>query len=169
MGGSEARFSLKPVVACTVALLPLFAVGFNRYLFNPETSGHNSRFSPAARRALGACLRQPGLALLPTARPGRTRKFPRPAHYLTVRADVPAGQPLSHEELLLEQLERLSAAIAARENELRRLKTEVELRDLYIQELHAQLRRQAERLEELERRVRALAPPATAASRAAGA
>jgi chromosome segregation ATPase len=86
-----------------------------------------------------------------------------------VLEDAPAGQPLSHEELLLEQIERLSAAIAARENELRRLKSEVELRDLYIQELHAQLRRQAERLEELERRVRALAPRAIPASHAASA
>lgn len=84
-------------------------------------------------------------------------------------ADVPAGRALSREEPLLEQIERLSAAIAARENELRRLQAEVELRDLYIQELHAQLRRQAERLEELERRVCALAPRAKGETRAAGA
>ncbi|MGC8759634.1 MAG: hypothetical protein ACP5UT_14095 [Bryobacteraceae bacterium] len=57
-------------------------------------------------------------------------------------------------EPMLEQLDRLSAVIAARESELRRLRTQIELRDLYIQELHAQLRRQAERLEQIEKLAR---------------
>lgn len=72
-------------------------------------------------------------------------------------------------EPMLEQLDRLSDVIAAREADLRRLKTELELRDLYIQELHAQLRRQAERLEELEQLVRAALGPAQRSARAAGA
>jgi hypothetical protein len=73
------------------------------------------------------------------------------------------------DETLLEQLDRLSEVIAARDAELRRLKTELELRDLYIQELHAQLRRQAERLEQLEQLVRAALGPARPPARAAGA
>lgn len=72
-------------------------------------------------------------------------------------------------EPMLEQLDRLSDVIAAREADLRRLKTELELRDLYIQELHAQLRRQAERLEELEQLVRAALGPVQRSARAAGA
>lgn len=70
---------------------------------------------------------------------------------------------------MLEQLDRLSDVIAAREADLRRLKTELELRDLYIQELHAQLRRQAERLEELEQLVRAALGPVQRSARAASA
>ncbi len=67
------------------------------------------------------------------------------------------------------QLDRLSEVIAARDADLRRLKTELELRDLYIQELHAQLRRQAERLEQLEQLARTALGPARLPARAAGA
>lgn len=70
---------------------------------------------------------------------------------------------------MLEQLDRLSDAIAAREAELRRLRSELEQRDLYIHELHAQLRRQAERLEQLEQLVRAALGPVQRPARAAGA
>lgn len=72
-------------------------------------------------------------------------------------------------ETMLEHLDRLSEIIAAREAELRRLKAELELRDLYIQELHAQLRRQAERLEKIEELVRKALPPEARRSLAAGA
>lgn len=58
--------------------------------------------------------------------------------------------------MLLEQIEQLSSLIAARDQELRRLRDDLALRDLYIEELHAVLRRQAERLERLEKRFRNL-------------
>ncbi len=58
---------------------------------------------------------------------------------------------------MLEQIERLSALIRARDQELRRLREELGLRDLYIDELHAVLRRQAERIEHIEGRIRRLA------------
>lgn len=77
--------------------------------------------------------------------------------------------PAQQGEAMLEELDRLSAVIAAREAELRRLKNEVELRDLYIQELHAQLRRQAERLERIEELVRRALPPGMRRSLEAGA
>lgn len=59
-------------------------------------------------------------------------------------------------ETPLEQIEQLSSLIAARDQELRRLREDLALRDLYIEELHAVLRRQAERLERLEKRFRDL-------------
>lgn len=59
-------------------------------------------------------------------------------------------------ETLLEQIEQLSSLIAARDQELRRLRDDLALRDLYIEELHAVLRRQAEQLERLEKRFRDL-------------
>lgn len=62
-------------------------------------------------------------------------------------------------EPLLEQLDRLTAAIVARDGELRRLRAELESRESYIQELHSQLRRQAERLEQLEAIARRALPP----------
>ncbi len=58
---------------------------------------------------------------------------------------------------MLEQIERLSALIRARDQELRRLREELGLRNLYIDELHAVLRRQAERIEHIEGRIRRLA------------
>jgi septal ring factor EnvC (AmiA/AmiB activator) len=70
-------------------------------------------------------------------------------------AAQPARVP---EEPLLDPIERLSALIAARDQELRRLREELAARDLYIDQLHAVLRRQAERLERIEQRVRNLVP-----------
>lgn len=71
----------------------------------------------------------------------------------------PAAQPVRlSEEPLLDPIDRLSALISARDQELRRLREELALRDCYIDELHAVLRRQAERLERIEERIRALVP-----------
>lgn len=61
---------------------------------------------------------------------------------------------------MLDQIERLSAWIAARDQELLRLRGELAIRDRYIDELHAALRRQAERLEQIEKRILGLVPPA---------
>ncbi|MEJ5368021.1 MAG: hypothetical protein WHT08_06870 [Bryobacteraceae bacterium] len=69
-----------------------------------------------------------------------------------------AAQPARNpEEPLLEQLERLSALIASRDQELRRLREDLVLRDLYIDELHRILRLQAERLERIEEKIRRIA------------
>jgi uncharacterized coiled-coil protein SlyX len=73
-----------------------------------------------------------------------------------VRPDSAAQPARLPEETLLEQIEQLSSLIAARDQELRRLRDDLALRDLYIEELHAVLRRQAERLERLENRFRDL-------------
>lgn len=97
------------------------------------------------------------------------RIFPRCRPLLNVPNSGDAPSRTQAGEAMLEQLDRLSAVIAARDAELRRLKTELELRDLYIHELHAQLRRQAERLEQLERLARAASGPAPRPARAAGA
>jgi uncharacterized coiled-coil protein SlyX len=70
-------------------------------------------------------------------------------------AAQPARVP---EEPLLDPIERLSALIAARDQELRRLREDLAVRDLYIDQLHAMLRNQAERLERIEQRVRNLVP-----------
>ncbi|MFZ5927091.1 MAG: hypothetical protein ACOYX1_06545 [Acidobacteriota bacterium] len=58
----------------------------------------------------------------------------------------------------MDPIERLSALISARDQELRRLREELAVRDRYIEDLHAVLRRQAERLERIEERIRALVP-----------
>mgnify|MGYP001186364937 CR=1 FL=1 len=75
-----------------------------------------------------------------------------------MRSDSAAQPARLPEEPLLDPIERLSSLIAARDQELRRLRDELALRDRYIEELHAVLRRQAERLEKIEKRVRALVP-----------
>lgn len=77
---------------------------------------------------------------------------------LCVRSESAAQPARAPEEPLLEQIERLSALIAARDQELRRLREELAVRDNYIDELHAVLRRQAERLERIEARIRDLVP-----------
>lgn len=99
----------------------------------------------------------------------RRENFPvlAPTIYVMNSGDAPVRTQT--DETMLEQLDRLSNVIAARDAELRRLKAELELRDLYIHELHAQLRRQAERLEQLERLARAASGPAPPPARAAGA
>jgi len=60
------------------------------------------------------------------------------------------------EELLAEQLDRLESVVSTKDAELRKLKIEFELRNLYVSELHATLERQAGQLEELEGRLRRL-------------
>ncbi|MGQ9918104.1 MAG: hypothetical protein ACUVS7_11860 [Bryobacteraceae bacterium] len=74
-----------------------------------------------------------------------------------MQADAAAQPARSPEEPLLEQLERLSALIAARDQELKRLRADLVLRDLYIDELHRVLRQQAERLERIEEKIRRIA------------
>lgn len=71
-------------------------------------------------------------------------------------AAQPARSP-DPEEPLLEQLERLSALIAVRDQELQRLREDLVLRELYIDELHRVLRQQAERLERIEEKIRRIA------------
>lgn len=75
-----------------------------------------------------------------------------------MRSDSTAQPARLPEEPLLDPIERLSTRIAARDQELRRLREELALRDHYIDELHAVLRKQAERLEQIEKRIRALVP-----------
>lgn len=77
------------------------------------------------------------------------------SHVAPNSAAQPARVP---EEPLLDPIERLSALIAARDQELRRLREDLAVRDLYIDQLHAMLRNQAERLERIEQRVRNLVP-----------
>lgn len=75
-----------------------------------------------------------------------------------MRSDSAAQPARLPEEPLLDPIERLSALISARDQELRRLREELAVRDRYIENLHAVLRRQAERLERIEERIRALVP-----------
>lgn len=77
-----------------------------------------------------------------------------------MRSDSAAQPARLPEEPLLDQIERLSGWIAARDQELQRLREELAIRDRYIDELHAALRRQAERLEQMEKRILALVPRA---------
>ena len=51
-------------------------------------------------------------------------------------------------------LDRLESILAQRDAELRRLKTELDLRSLYVRELHATLEAQASALSTLEKRIR---------------
>lgn len=72
-------------------------------------------------------------------------------------ANEPPAEPLADD---LDQLENI---LAARDTELRRTRTELELRNLYVAELHATLRRQAEQMEQLTARLQRLEanrPPA---------
>ena len=72
-------------------------------------------------------------------------------------AAEPSAEPLADD---LDQLENI---LAARDTELRRTRTELELRNLYVAELHAALRRQAEEMEQLAARLQRLEvhrPPA---------
>jgi len=72
-------------------------------------------------------------------------------------ANEPSPEPLA------DDLDQLESILAARDTELRRARTELELRNLYVAELHATLRRQAEQMEQLAvrlQRLEALCPPA---------
>jgi division protein CdvB (Snf7/Vps24/ESCRT-III family) len=59
-------------------------------------------------------------------------------------------------EPLAEHLDQLENVLTAQDNELRRTRTELELRNLYVAELHAVLKRQAEQLEQLAARLQRL-------------
>lgn len=61
-----------------------------------------------------------------------------------------AAEPLS------EHLDQLESVLTAQDAELRRSRTELELRNLYVAELHAVLKRQAEQMEQLARRLERL-------------
>jgi hypothetical protein len=60
------------------------------------------------------------------------------------------------EEPMTAHLDRLEDILTAKDIELRRMRTELDLRNLYVSELHAVLRRQAAQLVELEERLRRL-------------
>lgn len=74
-----------------------------------------------------------------------------------MRPDTAAQPARLPEEPLLDQIDRLSSWIASRDQEVLRLREELALRDRYIDELHEALRRQAERLEQIEKRTLNLA------------
>jgi uncharacterized coiled-coil protein SlyX len=65
-----------------------------------------------------------------------------------------AAEPLG--ESLGDPLDKLESVVTAQDTELRRTRTELELRNLYVAELHAVLKRQAEQLEQLTRRLERL-------------
>ena len=60
------------------------------------------------------------------------------------------------DELLNRHLDRLESILSQKDAEVRRLKTELDLRILYTKELHAQLQAQVVELTELDHRVRML-------------
>lgn len=62
------------------------------------------------------------------------------------------------EEILAGNLDRLESILAQKDAEVRRLRTELDLRQLYVNELHAVLNRQARQLQDLDKRVRFLEP-----------
>lgn len=68
------------------------------------------------------------------------------------------------EEILAGHLDRLESILAQKDAEVRRLRTELDLRQLYVNELHAVLNRQARQLQDLDKRVRLLEPRATTSS-----
>lgn len=60
------------------------------------------------------------------------------------------------DEKLTEQLDRLESVLAQKEAELRILRSELEMRNLYQRELNAQLESQAQQIGEFDRRLREL-------------
>ncbi|MGC4053020.1 MAG: hypothetical protein QM757_27180 [Paludibaculum sp.] len=62
------------------------------------------------------------------------------------------------EEILAGHLDRLESILAQKDAEVRRLRTELDLRQLYVNELHAVLNRQMCQLQDLDKRVRLLEP-----------
>lgn len=67
------------------------------------------------------------------------------------------------EEILAGHLDRLESILAQKDAEVRRLRTELDLRQLYVNELHAVLNRQARQLQDLDKRVRLLEPSSVTA------
>lgn len=66
------------------------------------------------------------------------------------------------EEILAGHLDRLESILAQKDAEVRRLRSELDLRQLYVNELHAVLNRQSRQLQDLDKRVRLLEPPSVA-------
>jgi hypothetical protein len=73
-----------------------------------------------------------------------------------VDAKTPIYRVEPADELLNRHLDRLEAILAQKDAEVRRLKTELDLRILYTKELHAQLQAQVVELTDLDHRVRML-------------
>ena len=67
------------------------------------------------------------------------------------------------EEAFSVELDRLESILTQKDTEIRRLKSESELRDLYIDELHVALEAQAAELAALDDRLRRLEPAPAAA------
>ena len=66
--------------------------------------------------------------------------------------------PDQPEEVFSAELDRLESILAQKDTEIRRLKSEMELRDLYMEELHTALEAQAGELAALDDRLRRLEP-----------
>lgn len=120
-------------------------------------AGHRPILEPCGHASPGQCTAASSAQEAATADNPSEKIAARGAlsHVAQNSAAQPARVP---EEPLLDPIERLSALIAARDQELRRLREELAARDLYIDQLHAVLRHQAERLERIEQRVRNLVP-----------
>ncbi|MBI5280134.1 MAG: hypothetical protein HY858_00525 [Candidatus Solibacter usitatus] len=71
--------------------------------------------------------------------------------------------PEPADEAFSAHLDRLEAILAERDGELRRLKTELDLRNLYVRELHSTLVAQAAALSALEKRIRRIELESTSA------
>jgi chromosome segregation ATPase len=66
------------------------------------------------------------------------------------------------EEVLSSELDRLESILAQKDAELRRLKSEMDLRALYLEQLHAAIDAQAGELAALDDRLRRLEPAESA-------
>ena len=67
------------------------------------------------------------------------------------------------EEVFSAELDRLESILNQKDSELRRVKSELELRELYIEELHTALEAQAVELTAMDDRLRRLEPAVIAA------
>lgn len=67
------------------------------------------------------------------------------------------------EEVLSAELDRLEAILTQNDAELRRVRSELELQELYIEELHTALEAQAGELSAMDDRLRRLEPAELAA------
>jgi chromosome segregation ATPase len=66
------------------------------------------------------------------------------------------------EEALSAELDRVECILAQKDAEIRRLKSELELRGLYVEQLHAALEAQASELAALDDRLQRLEPAESA-------
>jgi hypothetical protein len=67
------------------------------------------------------------------------------------------------EEVFSAELDRLESILNQKDSELRRVRSELELRELYIEELHTALEAQAVELSAMDDRLRRLEPAVIAA------